>query len=178
MLTNLFFPGWLISYLLPFSLFLFLPFMGSHSLQVKISKKQKTKIRSETVNFSTHWLQDALYSIWFSSIVHCLEFFRRSMFKMSLTIWKFVLIQFSLNIYGAHSVPVCAYESFPSINMCILSFVFSESLTTFITSVFSEVITNNLLLKLQSEIRGLYTASQSKDQPCLFLTVSGFYSVF
>lgn len=130
--------------------------------------KQKIKIRSETVNLTTHRLQNALCSIWFSSIIHCLKFFRRSMFKMPLTIWRFVLVQFSLNIYGAHGVPVRAYESFPSINRCILFFVFSESLTTFITSVFSEVIMNNISLKLQAEIRGLYTASQSKGQPWWF----------
>lgn len=141
-------------------------------------RKQKTKIRSETVNMTPLCLQDVLYSIWFSSIIHCLKFFRRSMFKMSLTIWRFVLIQFSQSIYGAHSVPICAYESFPSINRCILFFVSSESLTTFITSVFSEVITNNILLELQAEIRGLCTASWAKDQPWWFLTLSGFYSVF
>lgn len=141
-------------------------------------KKQKIKIKSETVNLSTHWLQDALYSIWFSSIIHCLKFFRRSMFKMSLTIWKFVLIQFGLNIYGAHSVPICAYWSFPSINRCILFFVFSERLTTFIASVFSEVVMNNILLKLQAEIRGFYTASRSKDQQWWFLTGLGFILCF
>lgn len=81
------------------------------------------------------------------------------MFKMSLTISRFVLIRFSQNIYGAHSVPICADESFPSINRCILLFVFSENLTTFITSVFPEVIMNNISLKLQAEIRGLCTAS-------------------
>lgn len=40
--------------------------------------------------------------------------------------------------------------------------VFSESLMTFIKSVFAEVIINNILLKLQSEIRGLYVGSWSK----------------
>lgn len=43
-------------------------------------------------------------------------FRRRSMFKMPLTIWKFVLIQLSLNIYGTCSVTICSYEPFLSIN--------------------------------------------------------------
>lgn len=55
--------------------------------------------------------------------------------------------------------------------------VFNESLTTFIKSVFTEVIMNNIL-KLQSEIRGLYVGSQSKAWPRWFLLVSGYYSVF
>lgn len=41
----------------------------------------------------------------------------------------------------------------------------SVSLRNFIKSVFAEVIMNNILLKLQSEIRGLYVGSRSKAWP-------------
>lgn len=102
---------------------------------------------------------------------------------MSLTIWKFVLTQFSLSIYGSPSVPICAYESFLSINrwrkLRFIPFLSSlgASQLALIKSVFAEVIMNNVSLKLQSEIRGLYVGFLSKAWPWWFSLVS-IFSVF
>lgn len=102
---------------------------------------------------------------------------------MSLTIWKFVLTQFSLSVYGSPSIPICAYESFLSINrwrkLCFVLFLSSlrASQLALIKSVFAEVIMNNVSLKLQSEIRGLYVGFLSKAWSWWFSLVS-IFSVF
>lgn len=81
---------------------------------------------------------------------------------------KFVLIQLSLNIYGTPSVPIRAYEPLLSINrqrklhfVQLLPSVRASQLAL-IKSVFAEVIMNNILLKLQSEITDLYVGFRSK----------------
>lgn len=119
----------------------------------------------------------------FNVIIHCFKFFRKRMFKMSLIIWKFVLIQLSLNIYGTPSVPIHACEPPLSINrqrklhfVQILPSVRALWLAL-IKSVFAEVIMNNVLLRLQSEIRGLYVGFLSKVWLWWFSLVSVF-SVF
>lgn len=144
---------------------------------MKLSEKERN---SDLKWVSARLLQDAFCSIWFIAIIHCFKFFRRLKFKMSLTIWKFVLIQFSLNIYGTPSVPIRAYEPLLSINrwrklhfvQLLLSVRASQ--LALIKSVFAEVIMNNVLLKLQSEIRGLYVGFLSKVWLWWFSLVSIF----